>query len=58
MWKDYLERDNGQIVEWNATTREVCKRGIRSRAIATKQGMPKDFCFKPYNGKFSGKKFA
>jgi hypothetical protein len=58
MWKDYLQKDNEQIVEWNATTRKVCERKIRSKMIATKQGMPKDFWFKPYIGKFSGEKFA
>ncbi len=58
MWKDYLERDNEQIVEWNATTREVCGRKICNIMIVVKQGMPKDFWFKPYIGKFSGEKFA
>jgi hypothetical protein len=26
--------------------------------VATKQGVPKEFWFKPYNGKFNGKKFV
>jgi hypothetical protein len=56
--EDYLERDNEQIVEWNATTREVCGRKICNIMIVVKQGMPKDFWFKPYIGKFSGEKFA
>jgi len=58
MWKDYLEKDNKHIVEWNATTREMRKREIHSGAIVTKQGIPKDFWFKPYIGKSSGEKFA
>jgi len=31
---------------------------ICSRIIAVKQGVPKDFWFKPYTRKFSGERFA
>ncbi len=48
MWKDYLERDNEQIVKWNARAREVHQREICSRVVAKKQGVPEDFWFKPY----------
>ncbi len=58
MWKDYSKRDNEWIVEWNARTREVHERIIRNRAIVVKQGVPKDFWFKPYTEKFNGEKFA
>jgi hypothetical protein len=57
MWKDYVKRDNEQIVEWNAT-REVCVREICNRMIVAKQRMLKDFWFKPYIGKLHGEKFA
>jgi hypothetical protein len=35
----------------------VHEREIHSKTIVAKQGVPKDFWFKPYIGKFSGKKF-
>ncbi len=43
---------------WNAKAREVREREICSRVLAIKQGVPKDFWFKPYTGKFSGEKFV
>jgi hypothetical protein len=55
VWKDYLERDNEHIIKWNARAREVRQKEIHSRTIVIKQGMPKDFWFKPYTGKFSGR---
>ncbi len=58
MWKNYSKRKNEQIAEWNARAREVHEREIYSRMVATKQGVPKDFWFKPYTGNFSGEKFA
>ncbi len=58
VWKDYLERDNERIVDWNVRAKEVCERKICSRMVATKQGVPKEFWFKPYNGKFNGEKFV
>jgi hypothetical protein len=36
MWKDYSERDNKRIVEWNARAREVHEKEIHSRTIAAK----------------------
>jgi hypothetical protein len=39
-------------------TREACEWEIHSRTVATKQGVPEDFWFKPYIGKFNGEKFA
>jgi hypothetical protein len=39
VWKDYSKRDNEWIVEWNARTREVNKREIRSRTTPIKQGV-------------------
>jgi len=39
-------------------TREMCEREIRTKVIAVEQGVPKDFWFKPYIGKFNGKKFV
>ncbi len=39
MWKDYLERDNECIVEWNVKAKEVREREIRSKVVAAKQGM-------------------
>jgi hypothetical protein len=58
VWKDYSKRDNEWIVEWNARTREVNERKIRSITIIIKQGVQEDFWFKPYIGKFSGERFA
>jgi hypothetical protein len=58
MWKDYSKRDNKRIVEWNARAREVHERKNCSKTIVAKQGMKEDTWFKPYNGKFSGEKFA
>jgi hypothetical protein len=58
VWKDYLEKDNEQIVKWNPRTRETCQKEICSIAVAIKQGVLEDFWFKPYIGKFSGEKFT
>jgi hypothetical protein len=58
VWKDYSKRDNERIAKWNARTKEVYEREIHSRTIVAKQGVLEDFWFKPYTGKFSGKKFA
>jgi hypothetical protein len=58
MWKNYLERDNERIVEWNAKAKEVREREICSKAIVAKQRMFEDFWFKLITGKFSGKEFA
>jgi hypothetical protein len=55
MWKDYSKGDNVRIAEWNARAREVHERGICNRTVAVKQGVPKDFWFKPYTEKFSGR---
>jgi len=58
VWKDYSKRNNEQIVEWNARTREAHEREICIRAVAIKQRVPKDFWFKPYTRKFNGDKFV
>jgi hypothetical protein len=58
VWKDYLEKNNEQIAEWNAKTREVHEREIRNKAMATKQKVLEDFWFKPYIRKFSGEEFV
>jgi hypothetical protein len=36
MWKDYLDRDNERITEWNVRVRHVHERKISSKAIATR----------------------
>jgi len=36
MWKDYSKRDNKWIAKWNAITREVCVREIRSKILVVK----------------------
>jgi hypothetical protein len=56
--KDHSEIIRRRIVKWNARAREVCKGKHYSRIIITKQGVPKDFWFKPYIGKFNGEKLA
>ncbi len=58
IWKDYLERDNEHIVEWNVKAKEVREKEIRSKAIVAKQGMFEDFWFKLIIGRFSGKEFV
>jgi hypothetical protein len=58
VWKDYSERDNEQIVEWNVRARKVCEKFFCSKMVAAKQGVPKEFWFKPYNGKFNGENFV
>jgi hypothetical protein len=58
VWKDYSKRNNEQIVEWNAITREAREKEIRTKVVAAKQGVPKDFWFKPYTRKFNGDKFV
>jgi hypothetical protein len=58
MWKDYSKKDNERIAKWNAKAREVHEREICNRVLTIKQGVPKDFWFKPYIGKFSGEKFV
>jgi transcriptional/translational regulatory protein YebC/TACO1 len=43
MWRDYSQRDNKRIAEWNARAREVRVREICSIIVAAKQGMLEDF---------------
>jgi hypothetical protein len=40
VWKDYSEKDNERIVEWNVKVRKVHEREIYNKAIAAKQGVP------------------
>jgi hypothetical protein len=58
MWKDYSKRDNERIAKWNVRTREVHEKEICNRVIVAKQGMPKDFWFNLYIGKFSAEKLV
>jgi hypothetical protein len=58
MWKDYSERDTKCIAEWNARAKEVHEKEIHSKVVATKQGMSKDFWFKPIIEKISGEEFV
>jgi hypothetical protein len=43
MWKDYSDRDNECITEWNARVRHVHEREICSKAVTTSKECQKIF---------------
>ncbi len=58
MWKDYSKRKMSRLLNGMQEQKKCMKEKSIVEMVATKQGVPKDFWFKPYTGKFSGEKFA